>query len=168
MTLPTLRRASASDIRAIQDLQLSSLNGVAAGYYSPEQIEAFASFTNKEVEGLLANARTWVVEDCGLIVACASWLSENSSLARIRSVYVRAGWTRRGLANRAVDQVEREAASAGCTRADLLAMRGSELFYAARGYAFGATGAVDVDGMPFPGHWMSKALEKAPATVRAA
>lgn len=168
MILPSLRRASASDIRAIQDLQLSSLKGVAAAYYTAGQIETFASFTSNEVESLLASAKTWVVEDSGLLVACASWLPDQSGLARIRSVYVRAGWTRRGLANRVVDRVENEAASAGFTRADLLAMRGSERFYASRGYSFGAAGAVDVDGMPFPGHWMSKALEKASAAVRAA
>lgn len=167
-----LRRALAGDGDALGDLQRDSITGLAVSHYTREQVEAFLRHAGGTVRLHVRRARMWVLSDGGRLVACAGWhasgaledhaggASDPTSM-EVRSVYVRPGWTRRGLAARLLEQVEREAAAFGARRANLHAMRGSEAFYAARGYAAVGAMTFDMGGVPFPGLAMTKPLARA-------
>lgn len=165
-----IRRAVAGDGDALEDLQRDSITGVAAAHYSPAQVDAFLRCTAGTLRAHLERAHVWVaVADADRIVACAGWhpagalvdhitTPADPEAIEVRSVYVREGWTRRGLAARLLDRVEADARAFGARRADLHAMRGSEPFYAARGYVPVGGMSFDMGGVPFPGLKMTKAL----------
>lgn len=167
-----LRRAVAGDGDALEDLQRNSITGVAAAHYSRAQVAAFLRCTAGALRAHIERANIWVLTDRGLVVACAGWhpagaLADHIAApvdpraVEVRSVYVRSGWTRRGLAARLLDRVEEDARAFGADRADLHAMRGSEPFYAARGYAALGDMSFDMGGVPFPGLRMTKPLRVA-------
>lgn len=166
-----LRRAVADDGDALEDLQRDSITHVAAAHYSREQVDAFLRHTAGTLRTHIQRAHLWVLSEGERLVACAGWhpsgLIEDHVRAapepgaiEVRSVYVRAGWTRRGLAARLLEQVEREARAFGALRANLHAMRGSEPFYAARGYVAVGPMNFDMAGVPFPGLEMTKPLDR--------
>lgn len=168
-----LRRAAVADGAALEELQWDSIVGVAAAHYSREQVAAFLRHTAGTIRSHIRQAHLWVLISGGRLVACAGWHragaiedhvrgAPDPEAAEVRSVYVRPGWTRQGLAARLLDQVEREAAALGARRANLHAMRGSEAFYAARGYAPVGAMSFDMGGVPFPGLEMTKPLARVP------
>ena len=177
MTELALRRATAADGVALEDLQQDSITGVAAAHYTPEQVAAFLCCTAGAIRTHVRRANLWVLSDGDRLVACAGWHPSGAfedhvrsaphlDGVDVRSVYVRPGWTRRGLAARLLDRVEHDAAARGARRASLHAMRGSEAFYLARGYAPLGAMSFDMGGVPFPGLEMSKLLD--PAAARTA
>ncbi|MFZ5718308.1 MAG: GNAT family N-acetyltransferase [Pseudomonadota bacterium] len=167
-----LRRAVAGDGDALEELQRDSIVGVAAAHYTHEQVEAFLRFTAGTLRTHIRRAHLWVLSEGGRLVACAGWRPcgamedhvrgpVDPAAIEVRSVYVRPDRTRRGLAARLLERVEREAAASGARRANLHAMRGSEAFYAARGYAPVSAMSFDMGGVPFPGLEMTKPLDGA-------
>lgn len=167
-----LRKATAADSAALEELQQDSISRIAAAYYTPQQVAAFLRCTAGTIRTHVDGANLWVLSAAGRLVACAGWHPSGAvedhvrgapdpGGIEVRSVYVRSGWTRRGLAARLLDHVEGEAAARGARRASLHAMRGSETFYAARGYAALGAMTFDMGGVPFPGLEMTKALEPA-------
>lgn len=172
MTELDLRRAVAADGDALEDLQRNSISRLAAVHYSREQVNAFLRHTAGTIRMHIGRAHLWVLAEGERLVACAGWhpagavedhvrAAPDPDAIEVRSVYVRAGWTRRGLAARLLGRVERDAQAFGARRANLHAMRGSEVFYAARGYAAVGPMNFDMDGVPFPGLEMTKPLEPA-------
>ncbi|WP_082765676.1 MULTISPECIES: GNAT family N-acetyltransferase [unclassified Phenylobacterium] len=154
-----LRRATCADQPALQALQSNSVVHVAGVHYSGEQVDAFLRDAKAAVRDVLSRARLWVLADGDCLVASAGWQRTRArDVVELRSVYVRNGWTRRGLAGRLLDWVERDAAKVGARHARLHAMRGSEPFYAARGYAPVGEVTFDLGGVPFPGLTMAKPL----------
>lgn len=166
-----LRRAIVGDGDALEDLQRDSIFHVAAAYYSREQVEAFLRHTAGTIRTHVQRASLWVLSEGEQLVACAGWhpsgliedhvrAAPDPQAVEVRSVYVRAGWTRRGLAARLLHRVEADARASGARRANLHAMRGSEAFYAAQGYAAVGAMSFDMNGVPFPGLKMTKSLER--------
>jgi GNAT superfamily N-acetyltransferase len=170
MTDPHLRRAIASDGAALQDLQASSMRGVAAAHYSGVQVEAFLRRIGPELPELLKRARVWVLTQDRTLVASAAWhpdgvvtphgreTTPEPGAVTVRTVFVHPGWVRRGLAARLVRHVEAEAAAHGAEMVKLDAMHGSESFYRALGYRDVGPATYDFDGVAFPGVAMAKPL----------
>lgn len=167
-----LRRAVADDGEALEDLQRNSITNVAAAHYSRDQVDAFLRHTAGTIRTHVARANLWVVCAGPRLVACGGWHSSGAvadhvcgpsdpHAVEVRSVYVRSGWTRRGLAARLLERVEQEAIACGARRANLHAMRGSEAFYAAQGYAPVSAMNFDMGGVLFPGLEMTKPLRAA-------
>jgi GNAT superfamily N-acetyltransferase len=166
------RRAVAADGDALDDLQRNSITHVAAAHYSRAQVEAFLRHTAGTIRAHIGRANIWVLDDGERLVACGGWHACGAvadhvcgtpvpGAVEIRSVYVRPGWTRRGLATRLLERVELEAAACGARRANLHAMRGSEAFYAAQGYTPVGGMNFDMGGVLFPGLEMTKPLAAA-------
>lgn len=164
-----LRRAVVEDGDALEELQRNSIIRVAAAHYSREQVSAFLRHTAGTIRAHIGCANIWVLGHGARLVACAGWHpcgaiedhvrgAQDPSVAEVRSVYVREGWTRRGLAARLLERVEQEAALHGARRAALHAMLGSEAFYTSQGYTPVGAMNFDMGGVPFPGLEMTKPL----------
>lgn len=165
-----LRRARACNIPAMTEIQRASMEEIAAADYKPSQIAAFLKQGEAVLSDLVANAHCWVMTDGALIVGCASWCwageirlsalppRPERTEAEVRSVHVRPGWTRRGVARRLLERIEREARQAGALRLSLLSTRGARDFYRALGFSIIAEKALEIDDISFPGIAMAKAL----------
>ena len=127
---------------------------------------------------LLEDGTYFVLEAGGEPVACGGWsrrdrlytgsgdaeddarlLDPATEPARVRAMFVRADWTRRGLGRRILDECEAAARAEGFTRLALVATMPGVPLYAA--YGFGPTDEHDVtmpDGVTIPCVSMEKPI----------
>ncbi len=146
-----LRKATHNDIDAIARVMRASLEQLAVGVYDAQQIASSIAFVAKPDTQLIDDGTYYVIEIDGVIVACGGWsrrgklysgsgdndaraLDPSTEPARVRAMFVDPSYARRGLGRAILDACEREAASEGFRRVELMAMRSGERMYLACGY----------------------------------
>lgn len=182
MTEPALRVATPADAAAIDTLMKESGAVLFRRFYDERQAQSAVTFVSQVDPMLLADGTFFVLEADGELVGCGGWsrrdklytgsgegdedarlLDPATEPARVRAMFVRADWTRRGLGRRILETCEDAARSEGFTRLALMAtMPGLPLYFA---YGFEALEHQDVempDGVTIP----CVAMEK-PITPRA-
>lgn len=148
----SLRLALDQDIPILIPLMRTAIDTLLSPVLPPHLVAA-----SHEIMGLdrqLIADRTYYVADCGgQIVGCGGW-SRRATLfggdhtggrdpalldpavepARVRAMYTRPDWARRGVGRRILDRCEAEAVAEGFTACELAATLAGEPLYRACGY----------------------------------
>ena len=137
---PVLRVASLADAGAIDALMKASVSALFPAFYDAQQT-ASSIVHIAHVDRMLLDDRTYlVIEAGGEIVACGGWsrrdklfsgssdqegkarlLDPATEPARVRAMFVRADWTRRGLGTRILEASEAAARAEGFVTLSLMA-----------------------------------------------
>ncbi|MBA2308406.1 MAG: GNAT family N-acetyltransferase [Pseudonocardiales bacterium] len=153
MTTDRQRLAVAADTAAISALMRESVLALFPRSYSPEQT-ASGAIHIAHLDPLLIEDGTYFVHEAdGEIVACGGWsrraklytgsgdhgddarlLDPATEPARVRAMFVRQDWTRRGLGRAILDSCERAAADEGFRTLTLMATLPGVPLYAAFGF----------------------------------
>jgi GNAT superfamily N-acetyltransferase len=158
---PPQRLARAADVPAIAALMRRSVLELFPAYYDERQTASAAVHVAHLDEQLIADGTYFVHEAGGEIVACGGWSRRNrlfagegegadddrlldpaTEPARVRAMFVRADWTRRGLGRAILDACERAARAEGFSRMVLGATLAGEPLY--RAFGFTEVGRSDI------------------------
>jgi GNAT superfamily N-acetyltransferase len=167
---PTLRVAAPDDANAIDALMKTSGAALFPRVYDERQAASAVRYVAQVDPMLLADGTYFVLETGGEMVACGGWsrrdklytgsgeadgdarpLDPATEAARVRAMFVRADWTRRGLGRRILEACEAAARSEGFRKLALVAtLPGLPLY---RAYGFEPLDETDVtmpDGVTIP------------------
>jgi GNAT superfamily N-acetyltransferase len=148
----TIRLARPEDAEGLRPLMHAAIGELLQPFLPQELVEA-----SREVMGLdtqlIADGTYYVVEHDGLAVGCGGWsrratlfggdhsagrsaalLDPATDPARVRAMYTRPGWTRRGVGRLVLETCEAAAAAEGFGACELAATLGGEPLYRASGY----------------------------------
>lgn len=148
-----IRLAVAEDVGRLRPLMHAAIGELLTPFLPPEKVEA-----SREVMGLdtqlIADGTYYVVEHDGQAVGCGGWsrratlfggdhskgrdaalLDPETQPARVRAMYTRPGWERRGIGRLVLKTCEAAAAAEGFGSCELAATLGGEPLYRACGYA---------------------------------
>jgi GNAT superfamily N-acetyltransferase len=151
--LPRQRIASAADVPRITELMRASALDLFPHFYDERQT-ASAAVHIAHVDTTLIDDGTYFVHEAGdQIVACGGWsrrhklytgsgpgddddrpLDPRTDPARVRAMFVRADWTRRGLGRAILGSCERAARAEGFTRLVVRATLPGEPLYRSFGF----------------------------------
>jgi len=173
-----LRHATLDDIAAIEEVMRESIEGISSRTYDARQVESSLQYVAHLDRELVTDETYFVVEADGAIVACGGWskrgrlyagsgsasgdarlLDPATESARIRAMFVRPGYERRGIGRMILNACEDEARAAGFRELELMAMLSGHAMYLASGFhdTEDVPAALE-DGTPFPLIRMRKAL----------
>ena len=181
MTAPevTLRVAQPADAPAIDALMKQSGASLFPAHYDERQTASAVRFVAQVDPRLLADGTYFALEDGQRrLVGCGGWsrrdrlytgsgeseddgrlLDPATEPAKVRAMFVRADWTRRGLGRRIIEECEHAARSEGFRRLALLATLPGVPLYAACGFEPGEEIEVALeDGVPLACVAMEKAI----------
>ena len=149
--MPTVRKATTSDIPALDALIARSARGLSTGDYSQGQIEGALRGAFGVDTQLLADETYFVVEDSREMVACGGWsfrstlfggdaradrdssiLDPKTQAAKIRAFFVDPGHARRGIGSLLLDHCENQARAHGYREVELMATLPGAKLYSAR------------------------------------
>ena len=137
---PRLRLATAADREAISALMKASTRDLFPAFYDHRQTASSVEYI-AHIDPVLIDDRTYYVAEVdGDLVACGGWsrrdklfsgtseqegrdrlLDPASEAARIRAMFVRGDWARRGLGTRILEACQSAARAEGFTRLSLMA-----------------------------------------------
>ena len=148
----TVRPAEPADVATLRPLMHAAIGELLRPFLSPAAVEASREMMGLDTQ-LIADGTYHVVERDGLIVGCGGWsrratlfggdhaagrdaalLDPATAPARVRAMYTRPGWTRRGVARLILATCEAAAAAQGFGACELAATLGGEPLYRACGY----------------------------------
>jgi GNAT superfamily N-acetyltransferase len=151
--LPPQRLAVAADAGEIQALMRASIRAHFPRFYDPRHTESAARYIGELDLSLIEDGTYYVHEAGGEIVACGGWSRRNrlytgsgaaaddgrlldpaTEPARVRAMFVRGDWARRGLGRAILERCERDAAAEGFTTLALMATLPGEQLYLAYGF----------------------------------
>ena len=151
--IPTLRLAVLDDVPQIAELMRSSILEIFPRYYDEHQTASAAVHIAEPDLTLIEDGTYFVHEADGEIVACGGWsrrhklhtgsgdrpddkrlLDPATEPARVRAMFVRRDWTRRGLGRSILEACEEAARAEGFTKLTLLATLPGEQLYRAFGF----------------------------------
>jgi GNAT superfamily N-acetyltransferase len=158
---PFIRVATPADAPRIERLMKQSASALFPRYYDKRETESAVRYVAQVDPMLLADGTYFVLEAAGEMVACGGWsrrdrlytgsgdvegdsrlLDPATEAAKVRAMFVRADWTRRGLGRRILEACEDAARREGFRRLGLLAtLPGVPLYLA---YGFRPLGESDV------------------------
>jgi GNAT superfamily N-acetyltransferase len=176
---PVLRVATLDDQAAVDALMKESAAALFPRFYDQRQAESAVRHVAQVDPMLLADGTYFALESGGELVACGGWsrrdrlytgsgdseddarlLDPSSEPARVRAMFVRADWTRRGLGRRILEECEAAARREGFRQLALVAtMPGVPLYLA---YGFRAIEELEIaleDGVMLECVSMEKAIE---------
>jgi GNAT superfamily N-acetyltransferase len=175
---PQLRLARVDEADAIDALMKASTAALFPSYYDQRQTDASVQFVASVDLDLIVDGTYFVAEVDNELVACGGWsrrdklytgsgdlagsarlLDPGSEPARVRAMFVRADWTRRGLGRRILEACEAAARQEGFTVLALMATLPGRPLYEA--YGFRPTGESDImlpGGVPLACVAMEKAV----------
>ena len=152
---PVLRPARPEDIGTIEELMRRSVLTHFPAFYDERQTRSAARFTAR-LDPMLVDDGTYLVHVAGdEIVSCGGWsrraklfagpadaegddparlIDPATEPARIRAMFVREGWGRRGLARQLLDRSAADAARAGFASLVLVATLAGVPLYRACGF----------------------------------
>ena len=167
---PTLRVATLEDEDAVESLMKASAKALFPLFYDERQAASAVEYVAQADPLLLRDGTYFVLESDGEMVACGGWsrrdrmhtgsgdsdddarlLDPTTEPARVRAMFVRGDWTRRGLGRRILEACEAAARREGFSRTVLNATLAGLPLYEA--YGFEATGDLVVtmpDGVGIP------------------
>jgi len=150
---PVLRIATPDDAPAIEALMKESGAVLFRRFYDERQTESAVRYVSQIDPMLLADGTYFVLEVDGEPVACGGWsrrdrlytgsgdadgdarlLDPATEPARVRAMFVRADWTRRGLGRRILEACEAAARREGFTTLSLMATLPGVPLYRAYGF----------------------------------
>ncbi|MCW2505886.1 MAG: GCN5-related N-acetyltransferase [Actinomycetia bacterium] len=178
--LPPQRIAVAADIPAIRELMHASASALFPAFYDRTQAVSGAVHL-AHLDTLLVDDGTYFVhEQDGELVACGGWsrraklyaggaagadddrlLDPAAEPARVRAMFVRADWTRRGLGRALLRSSERAAVAEGFGELVLVAALPGVPLY--RAYGFTEVERLTItmpDGVPIAGVEMRRRIEE--------
>jgi GNAT superfamily N-acetyltransferase len=148
-----LRIATPSDAPAIDALMKESAGALFPRYYDERQTASSVRYVAQVDRMLLEDGTFFVLEHGGEAVACGGWsrrdrlysgsgdapgdsrlLDPYTEPAKIRAMFVRGDWTRRGLGRRIIDACEAAARAEGFRRLALMATLPGVPLYLACGF----------------------------------
>jgi GNAT superfamily N-acetyltransferase len=158
---PVLRVATPDDEAAVGTLMKESVAALFPRFYDERQSASAVRYVAQVDRTLLADGTYFVLESGNETVACGGWsrrdklytgsgdsegdaraLDPSSEPARVRAMFVRADWTRRGLGRRILEACEAAARDEGFRQLALVAtMPGLPLYLA---YGFRSLEEVEV------------------------
>jgi len=141
MTAPTtLRLATLDDVRAIDELMKVSTRDIFPRFYDAQQTASSIRFIASIDRALVEDGTYFVIEADGELVACGGWsrrdklytgsgdaaddarlLDPATEPARVRAMFTRSDWTRRGLGRQILDACEAAAKAEGFRTLALMA-----------------------------------------------
>jgi GNAT superfamily N-acetyltransferase len=175
---PQLRLARREDVAAIEALMQDSIRALFPAFYDERQTASSIVHIG-HVDGLLVDDGTYFVIDAGgEIVACGGWsrrdklftgaaeqegrarlLDPATEPAKVRAMFVRGDWTRRGLGTRLLEAAESAARAEGFTRLGLMATLPGYELYAHHGFRERWRGPLTLpDGVEVEGVEMERSL----------
>lgn len=153
LPLPSRRLARSSDAPAIAELMRASVLDLFPHFYDERQTASSALYIAHLDMRLIEDGTYFVHEADGEIVACGGWSRRNklytgsgslgdderlldpaTEPARVRAMFVRGDWTRRGLGRAILDACERAARAEGFKKLVLGATLPGEPLYRAFGF----------------------------------
>ena len=178
MVTPDLRIATPKDEAAIDLLMKSSIRDLFPSSYDAKQTASSIQYVGAVDRMLIEDGTYFVIEADGELIACGGWsrrdklytgsgdsqddarlLRPDSEPARVRAMFVRSDWTRRGLGRRILVACEAAAKAEGFKTLGLVAtLPGLPLY---ESYGFQVTERVDVrmpDGVTIAGAAMEKPI----------
>jgi GNAT superfamily N-acetyltransferase len=178
---PGLRLATVDDRAAIDALMKSSTRDLFPAFY--DEVQTASSVEHiAHVDPMLIDDQTYfVVETDGEIIACGGWsrrdklfsgsseqegrdrlLDPSTDAARVRAMFVRGDWTRRGLGTRILEACEAAARAEGFTRLSLMATLPGFHLYKRFGFVeIGREVLILPDGVHLPAVAMEMVLQGA-------
>lgn len=176
---PRLRLATIDDADAIDALMKASIRDIFPGSYDPRQTASSIEFIGSVDRMLIDDGTYFVVTVDEDLVACGGWsrrdklytgsgaasgdarrLDPAQEPARVRAMFTRADWTRRGLGRRILEACEAAAKAEGFRRLALMStMPGLPLY---ESYGFTTTERVQIpmpNGTSIDGASMTKPIE---------
>jgi len=140
MEEPTLRVATVDDLAAMEILMKDSIHDLFPAVYTDDQTRSSAEFIGVPDRMLIEDGSFFVIEADGELVACGGWsrrdklytgsgetatdarlLDPATEPARVRAMFVRSDWTRRGLGTMILEASEAAAAAEGFSSLSLMA-----------------------------------------------
>jgi GNAT superfamily N-acetyltransferase len=175
---PTLRLATAADANAIDELMKAAIRAIFPGSYDDRQTTSSVEFIGSVDRMLIEDGTYFVVDVDGELVACGGWSRRDklytgsgagaddarqvdpaTEPARVRAMFTRGDWTRRGLGRRILEACEAAAKAEGFrTLALMSTMPGLPLY---ENYGFAVTERVQIpmpDGTTIAGASMTKPI----------
>ena len=150
---PVLRVATPDDEVAVEALMKASTAALFPGFYDEKQSASGVRYVAEVDRMLLEDGTYYVLESDGELVACGGWsrrgklytgsgdsgddgrlLDPATEPARVRAMFVRADWTRRGLGRRIIDECEAAARREGFGQLALVATLPGLPLYLACGF----------------------------------
>ena len=175
---PVQRLATPADADAISALMGESIRAIFPAYYDARQVESSVVYIGHLDLQLIEDKTYYVHEADGEIVACGGWSRRNKLFAgpgdaedddrlldpatepaRVRAMFVRGDWTRRGLGRAILEACERAARGEGFTRLVLGATLPGVPLY--RAFGFEEVERITVtmpDGVSVPALSMQRAI----------
>jgi GNAT superfamily N-acetyltransferase len=169
-TVPALRVATPGDAPAIDALMKASVRDIFPAFYDERQTASSLTYISHVDPMLLEDGTYFVLEADGELVACGGWsrrdklfsgtseqegrarlLDPATEPARVRAMFVRGDWTRRGLGTRILAASEAAARAEGFRDLSLMATLPGVPLY--RRYGFRAVEDVTItmpDGTLLP------------------
>lgn len=151
--VPPQRLALPSDIEPISALMRASVLDLFPRFYDERRTASAALYIARLDVRLIQDQTYFVHESAGEIVACGGWsrrgklhagagdapgderlLDPGGEPARVRAMFVRSDWTRRGLGRAILESCEAAARAEGFTRLALMATLPGEQLYRAFGF----------------------------------
>jgi GNAT superfamily N-acetyltransferase len=175
------RLAVLADAPAIAALMRASVRDLFPHFYDARQTASAVTHVAALDIALIEDGTFYVHEAGGEIVACGGWSRRNklhagrgdapdddrlldplTEPARVRAMFVRSDWTRRGIGRAILDTCERAARAEGFTTLALMATLPGEPLYRACGFReTGRTMVVTPDGVALEGVTMERAIDPA-------
>lgn len=175
---PVLRLAVPSDAPAIAELMRASVRDLFPAYYDETQTASASVHIAALDLALIEDGTYYVAEAGGQVVACGGWSRRNklyngtdagadarlldpaSEPARIRAMFVRGDWARRGLGRAILTTCVDAARSEGFTLLALMATLPGVPLYKAFGFTEGEHAELTMpDGVVLGGVAMSRGID---------
>ena len=150
---PVLRLATLEDVDAIDALMKASIAAIFPRFYNAAQTAASVTYIGSVDRMLIEDGTYFVLEADAQIVACGGWsrrdklytgsgdaagdtrlLEPETEPARVRAMFVRDDWTRRGLGTRILEACESAAREEGFRTLALVATLPGLLLYERYGF----------------------------------
>ena len=177
-----IRKANFADIPVLRQLIDVSVRELAAGDYTPAQIDASLRTVFSVDTQLIEDGTYFVVEQDGFLLGCGGWsqrktlcggdrhaVRDNALMdpaqdaAKIRAIFVHPHWARRGLGSLLLKAAEDAAISAGFTRLEMGATLTGVPLYLLKGYCVIEQIEVPLeDGVSLPVVRMAKTVQGPP------
>lgn len=176
---PILRLARPEEADAIDALMKASVRDLFPSSYDAAQTAASIRYIASVDRTLIADGTYYVVDVDGELVACGGWsrrdklytgsgdstddarlLDPATEPARVRAMFTRADWTRRGLGRRILETCEDAARREGFRTLALMATMPGLPLYRAYGFEVEAESLIRLpDGTTIAGASMRKAID---------
>jgi GNAT superfamily N-acetyltransferase len=175
-----MRLARREDVPVLSALMRDSVLALFPRFYDERQTASAATHIAHLDLTLIDDGTYFAHEEAGEIVACGGWSRRNKLFtgsgaadddgrlldpttepARVRAMFVRGDWTRRGLGRQILDACERAARAEGFTTLALMATLPGEPLY--RAYGFRELERVEItmpDGVTLAGIAMERPIGK--------